>query len=102
VGADQRRATLPGASDLQALLQGDPIEPRLEGGVPTEACQAGAGRQKDLLRHLPRELLIQHMAPTVTHDGILIVLDQDTHGQHALPLRQVIPNDSLTPIQQLV
>src|SRR5215470_5153478 len=42
------------------------------------------------------------MAPTVTQDGILIVLDQDAHGQRVLPLRQVILNDSLAPIQRLV
>jgi len=102
VGADQRLATLPGASDLQALLQRDPIEPGLEGGAPTEASQACTGRQKDLLRHLPSQLLIEQMTPTVTDDGILIVLDQDAHGQRALPLCQVIPNDALAPIERLV
>src|SRR5262245_48175239 len=101
VVAHQRLSALPGASDFQALLQRNPIEPRFDGGVPTETWEAYTGRQKDFLRHLPSQLLIEQMTPTVTHDGILIVLDQDAHGQCALPLCQVVPNDCLALIQNL-
>ena len=66
--------------------------------MPTEAWHAFKSRQKNLLGDLTSHLLIKQMAPTITDDGILIVLDQDTHGYGAVPLSYVMPNGCLAPI----
>ena len=54
--------------------------------MATEAWHPFKGRQKDLLGNLLRQVLIEQMAPTVTDDGILIVLHQDTQSPCVLPL----------------
>ena len=59
VGADQHGAALPGPSDFYTLFPGDPIKPRLHGGVPTEAWHPFKSRQKDLLGDLLRQFLIE-------------------------------------------
>ena len=64
--------------------------------MPTEVWHAFKGRQKNLLGDLTSHLLIEQMAPTITDDGILIVLHQDTQSPCALPLGYVVSADLLS------
>ena len=43
---------------LEALLGGDPVQPGLDGGVPTEAGQTFKRRQEDLLSDVMRDVPI--------------------------------------------
>ena len=69
--------------------------------MTTEVGHPCKGRQKDLLGDFLRQLLIEQMAPTVTDDGILIVLHQDTQSPCMLPLGYIRPHSGLAPIQRL-
>jgi len=99
---DQRLPALPVASNFHTLLERDPIEPRLDRGVPPEAGHAFKGRQEDLLGHLLGHCLIEQMAATITEYDILIAWDQYTHSQGELPLVYVVSDGYLTPTQRLV
>jgi hypothetical protein len=64
-----------GTSRLEALLGCNPVEPRFDGGVPTEARQTFKHRQEDLLGDVVRDMLIGEMARTIADDCVLVFLD---------------------------